>query len=485
MGRGKVEAEQELLHDDTILIQTGARSDPSSWSDSSDWGNWSDSKDSGNWSHFTASGNWRGKEYGNWSSSHNWSSWSDWNPNGSSYGNWSDTYGNWSDTYGNWSGNWSDTYGNWSDTYGNWSKSSGNWSSGGDDLLAEAAEACQEYYSFDFEQCMSCGEECHKEHPCTSRADCETHEEFLMCHAGCMHSPLDEAEKACAEFYPGLEGECMECGGMCVHEFPCSSKDDCLGNDKFMNCHTECMTHSSGADDKGDDRGNDKGDEKGECDRCGDQTCTLAADNMWKPEDLPGYFQCLSDCCQDFDPELIFDGITCDQIKNEFGMKCNDELEGMHHIPEGTLLKHVCPQTCESCCEDLGGEGKDEGKDEGKECDTCGDQICTLAADNLWKPEDIPPYFQCLSDCCKDFDPELIFDGITCKQIKDEFGMKCDDELEGMRNIPEGTKLKHVCPETCDACCQKNDLTATASDSTGTDSWSSSSWSSSSSSSDK
>jgi hypothetical protein len=72
---------------------------------------------------------------------------------------------------------------------------------------------------------------------------------------------------------------------------------------------------------------------------------------MWKPEDLPGYISCLGNCCQDFDPERIFDGITCDMIINQFGMGCGDELVGMHHIPPGTLLSHMCPQTCKTCCE--------------------------------------------------------------------------------------------------------------------------------------
>jgi hypothetical protein len=77
------------------------------------------------------------------------------------------------------------------------------------------------------------------------------------------------------------------------------------------------------------------------------EKCYLMENNMWQPEDLPPYIECLKGCCQDFDSTRIFDGITCQMILNDFGFTCDMELPGdMSHIPAGTSVRDVCGATC-------------------------------------------------------------------------------------------------------------------------------------------
>jgi hypothetical protein len=66
---------------------------------------------------------------------------------------------------------------------------------------------------------------------------------------------------------------------------------------------------------------------------------------MWKHSDLPNYIKCLDTCCEDFDPERIFDGITCDEVLGFQG--CDTEVDA--YVPPGTTVAHICPMACDSC----------------------------------------------------------------------------------------------------------------------------------------
>jgi len=76
--------------------------------------------------------------------------------------------------------------------------------------------------------------------------------------------------------------------------------------------------------------------------------CFLAENNLWTHDQIPAYFSCLVDCCEDFDPTRIFDGLTCDDIMG-FGFGCSDPVEA--YVPPNTILAHICPNTCDSCAE--------------------------------------------------------------------------------------------------------------------------------------
>jgi hypothetical protein len=84
------------------------------------------------------------------------------------------------------------------------------------------------------------------------------------------------------------------------------------------------------------------------------ETCYLKPNNDWLPEDLPGYFNCLQYCNEDFDPNVIFDGLTCSDIFGFYGYPgtdkadiCENPLE-VRHAPEGSMIKTVCPLSCET-----------------------------------------------------------------------------------------------------------------------------------------
>lgn len=74
--------------------------------------------------------------------------------------------------------------------------------------------------------------------------------------------------------------------------------------------------------------------------------CYLKENNMWTHAQLPAYFNCLVECCEDFDPQRILDGMTCDDIES-YGFGCSDIVPG--HFPEGTLVGHICPHHCDTC----------------------------------------------------------------------------------------------------------------------------------------
>jgi hypothetical protein len=76
------------------------------------------------------------------------------------------------------------------------------------------------------------------------------------------------------------------------------------------------------------------------------EKCFLKENNLWTHDQLPAYFNCLVECCEDFDPDRIFDKLTCDDILG-FGFGCSDPVEA--YVPKGTLLEHVCPDTCDAC----------------------------------------------------------------------------------------------------------------------------------------
>lgn len=80
-------------------------------------------------------------------------------------------------------------------------------------------------------------------------------------------------------------------------------------------------------------------------------------------------------------------------------------------------------------------------------CSLGADERCYLKENNMWEPDDIPPYIACLTDCCQDYDESRIFDGITCSDIL--ASLTCDSELEGMHHIPAGTKVRDMCCSTC------------------------------------
>merc|ERR1719329_1112319 len=77
------------------------------------------------------------------------------------------------------------------------------------------------------------------------------------------------------------------------------------------------------------------------------ENCYLAENNLWSHAQLPAYFNCLMQCCDDYDPSRIFDGITPDMIANEFGLACTDAVPG--HVPEGTTFANIAPDFCGSC----------------------------------------------------------------------------------------------------------------------------------------
>jgi hypothetical protein len=172
--------------------------------------------------------------------------------------------------------------------------------------------------------------------------------------------------------------------------------------------------------------------------------CYLKEDNLWEPEDIPPYFDCLKGCCQDFDPERIFDGMTCQMILDA-GFTCDQDVPG-HHIPEGTTVADVCPVTCVACSSEPSYAEPPSGA-----CTVAPGEKCYLKEGNLWKPEDIPPYIACLTEsgCCQDYDPSRIFDGITCSDILGMTGFTCDSPLDSMHHIPAGTLVRDMCCESC------------------------------------
>jgi hypothetical protein len=73
--------------------------------------------------------------------------------------------------------------------------------------------------------------------------------------------------------------------------------------------------------------------------------CFLLPDNKWRHSDLPDYFKCLDTCCDDYDPKLIFAGITCDEILQM--QACDTVVDA--YVPPGTNVAHICPVTCNDC----------------------------------------------------------------------------------------------------------------------------------------
>lgn len=76
-------------------------------------------------------------------------------------------------------------------------------------------------------------------------------------------------------------------------------------------------------------------------------TCYLAPGNSWSHDQLPAYFNCLTQCCEDYDPSRIFDGITPTQIVNEFGVPCDGDVPG--YVPPGTQVVNIAPDFCGAC----------------------------------------------------------------------------------------------------------------------------------------
>lgn len=74
--------------------------------------------------------------------------------------------------------------------------------------------------------------------------------------------------------------------------------------------------------------------------------CYLKENNLWTHAQLPAYFDCLVQCCEDYDPTRMLDGITCDDIEG-YGFGCGDIVPG--HFPDGTVVGHICPHHCDSC----------------------------------------------------------------------------------------------------------------------------------------
>jgi len=80
-------------------------------------------------------------------------------------------------------------------------------------------------------------------------------------------------------------------------------------------------------------------------------SCYLTPNNMWKFPDLPNYFSCLQACCEDYDSELMLDGLTCNDIVDFYP----DEQAGCEHSldvsnpPAGTEIKDICPKYCADC----------------------------------------------------------------------------------------------------------------------------------------
>jgi hypothetical protein len=82
-------------------------------------------------------------------------------------------------------------------------------------------------------------------------------------------------------------------------------------------------------------------------------------------------------------------------------------------------------------------------------CTASAGEKCYLKENGAWKPEDIPPYFDCLGNCCQDYDPTRIFDGITCPEIL-SMGFTCDSEIpRDGSHVPAGTTVSDVCCATC------------------------------------
>lgn len=76
------------------------------------------------------------------------------------------------------------------------------------------------------------------------------------------------------------------------------------------------------------------------------EACYLKPNQEWKFDDLPGYFSCLGSCCEDYDPNLMMDGLTCKDLMGY--ADCPAPLE-VSNPPAGSKIETVCPQSCGSC----------------------------------------------------------------------------------------------------------------------------------------
>jgi hypothetical protein len=75
--------------------------------------------------------------------------------------------------------------------------------------------------------------------------------------------------------------------------------------------------------------------------------CFLLPGNTWTHSHLPNYIKCLQDCCEDYDPERVFVGVTCDDILQM--QSCPSEIDA--YVPPNTKVAHICPVTCDDCDE--------------------------------------------------------------------------------------------------------------------------------------
>lgn len=78
------------------------------------------------------------------------------------------------------------------------------------------------------------------------------------------------------------------------------------------------------------------------------ESCYLAPNGAWKFPQLPAYYHCLSTCCEDYDPSVYLDELTCDDVMGF--IPCDGLLsEGLGKAPPGSKTKTICSKSCEAC----------------------------------------------------------------------------------------------------------------------------------------